>query len=178
MFWFTADLHLWHSNIIKYCNRPFQSVEEMNEIIIMNWNRVVVPGDIVYILGDFAMKTSVQEIRKVLKYLNGKKYFILGDHDKQIWKCSDLLEEITPLKKITIDNIPITLCHYCMRVWWKSHFNAFLCYGHSHGYLEAIGKSHDVGVDNNNFIPISFDELKVIMDNKPNNFNYIYDRKQ
>jgi len=176
MFWFTADQHLGHFKIIKYCRRPFSSKEEMNDTIITNWNRVVKPSDTIYILGDFALKIPVQEIRKLLKILNGKKFFILGDHDKQIWKCSDLLEEITPLKKITIDNIPITLCHYCMRVWWKSHYNAFLCFAHSHGYLEAIGKSHDVGVDNNNFTPISFDELKIIMDSKPDNFNYIKNR--
>jgi calcineurin-like phosphoesterase family protein len=177
MIWFTADTHFGHANIIKYCNRPFPNVEVMNNTIKDNWNRVVRPQDTIYILGDVAMKISYYEIRKILSTLNGQKYVILGDHDKQIWKCTDLIEEITPLKKITIDNISITLCHYCMRVWWKSHFNSWHLFGHSHGYLDAIGKSHDVGVDNNNFTPISFDELKIIMNNKPNNFNYIgYER--
>lgn len=174
--WFTADLHMGHTNIIRFCNRPFNSVKEMNKTIITNWNNKVKPSDQIYILGDFAMKISVSIIRKILETLNGQKYFILGDHDKQIWKCDDLLEEITPMKKIIIDGNSITLCHYCMRVWSKSHYNSWHCFAHSHGRLKPIGKSYDVGVDNNNFAPISYEELKVIMDNSPDNPNYIKNR--
>lgn len=174
--WFIADTHFGHFNIIKFCNRPFSSVKEMSETIITNWNSRVKPSDVIYILGDFAMKIPIQVIRIILSTLNGQKYFILGDHDKQIWKCTDLLEEITPMKKISIDNNSITLCHYCMRVWPKSHYNSYMFYGHSHGRLKPIGKSYDVGVDNNNFTPISYDELKDIMDNSPDNFNYIKKR--
>jgi len=175
--WFTADTHFGHSNIIKFCNRPFSSAKEMDECIIKNWNDRIKSSDTVYILGDFAMKLSIYIIRKILSSLKGQKYFILGDHDKQIWKCNDLLEEITPMKKINIDNTTITLCHYCLRVWPKSHYNAYMLYGHSHGRLKPIGKSYDVGVDNNDFSPVSYDEIKTIMDNSPNNFNYIGDRK-
>lgn len=171
--WFTADTHFGHFNIIKYCNRPFSCVKEMDETMITNWNNLVSPSDIIFILGDFAMKLPVHVIRKILGRLNGQKYFILGDHDKQIWKCDDLLEEITYMKNIVVDDIPITLCHYCMRVWPKSHYNSYHFFGHSHGYLPAVGKSHDVGVDNNKFSPISFNELKILMDNKPDNFNYV-----
>jgi len=147
----------------------------MNDVIVYNWNNKVGPNDIVYILGDFAL-TSTERTKYFLENLNGKKIFILGDHDKQIWQCRNYFEEITPLKNIRIMDIPITLCHYCMRVWSKSHYNSWHLYGHSHGHLSPIGKSHDVGVDNNNFAPVSFDEIKTIMDNRPNNANYIKDR--
>ena len=60
-----------------------------------------------------------------------------------------------------------------MRVWHRSHYNAWQLYGHSHAKLEPIGKQYDVGVDNNNFMPVSFNELVEIMDKQPNNFNYI-----
>ena len=60
-----------------------------------------------------------------------------------------------------------------MRVWHKSHFNSWQLYGHSHGSLEPIGKQLDVGVDTNRFKPISFDQIKNLMNSKPNNFNYI-----
>lgn len=171
--YFTADTHFWHSNILKYTNRPFSSIVEMNETIITNWNKVITTGDSVYILGDFALKCSVSYIKQILSRLNGKKYFILGDHDKQIWQCGDYFEEISPLMKITIDNIPITLCHYALRTWWKSHYNAWSLFAHSHSYLEPIGKSWDVGVDNNNFTPISFEQLREIMKIRPDNFNLV-----
>lgn len=175
--WFIADTHFWHTNIIRFCKRPFSSVIEMNETIINNWNSKVGVSDTIYILGDFALKCPVHRVSTLLNILHGKKIFILGDHDKQIWKCKDYLEEITPLKNIKIDNIPITLCHHCMRVWSKSHYNSWHCFAHSHGGLTPVGKSHDVGVDNNNFAPISFDELKVLMNSKPDNFNYIGKRR-
>ena len=78
---FTADTHFGHKNIIKYCNRPFASLDEMNETLIENWNKVVSLEDTVYILGDFAYcsKTSVEDF---LKRLNGEKHLISGNHER------------------------------------------------------------------------------------------------
>lgn len=75
-----GDPHFGHGNIIRYCNRPFTSVEEMNETLIKNWNSVVGKQDIVYVLGDFALcgKNSIIEITQKL---NGRKRLILGNHD-------------------------------------------------------------------------------------------------
>lgn len=171
--YFTADTHFYHEAMIRYCNRPFSTVFEMNETLIANWNKVVDDTDKIYILGDFALKCSISSCKDILYNLKGKKYFVLGDHDKQIWKCKEYFEEISPLMKITVDNIPITLCHYALRTWWKSHYNAWSCYAHSHSCLEPIGKSWDVGVDNNKFTPISFEQLREIMKTRPDNFNLI-----
>ena len=52
MIHFTSDWHLYHTNILKYCDRPFKTIEEMHEVILHNWNRVVKKGDTVYVLGD------------------------------------------------------------------------------------------------------------------------------
>jgi len=60
-----------------------------------------------------------------------------------------------------------------MRVWNKSHYNTWQLYGHSHGKLAPVGKQYDVGIDNNDFAPISIEDLAKIMKRKPNNFNYI-----
>ena len=76
----TSDPHFSHSNIIKYCNRPFSTVEEMDETLIKNWNDVVRPEDTVICLGDFAL-TSKEEIIRIGKSLNGNKILILGNHD-------------------------------------------------------------------------------------------------
>lgn len=77
---FTSDTHFNHANIIRFCNRPFNDVEQMNETLIANWNRVVQPEDTVFHLGDFCLGGSV-EWTKILNRLNGKIYLILGNHD-------------------------------------------------------------------------------------------------
>jgi calcineurin-like phosphoesterase family protein len=78
--WYTADLHLGHTNIIKYCNRPFGSTDDMDSVIINNWNSRVKIGDVVYHVGDFCFKTPEQYIGR----LNGKITLIRGSHDKII----------------------------------------------------------------------------------------------
>lgn len=172
MIFFTADLHFNHANIIKYCNRPFESIEQMNETIIEKWNKKVSTVDKVYILGDFTFR----EPEYFLDKLNGNKALIIGDHDRATTENDEaryLFAEKVPLLNLIYGGVPITLCHWCMRVWAKSHYNSWHLYGHSHGRLSPIGKSWDVGVDNNNFEPLSFLEIKSIMEKQPDNFNFI-----
>lgn len=75
-----ADTHFGHENIIKYCNRPFNSIEEMNSTIIKNWNETVSNRDVVIHLGDVGLG-SKQYISNIIKQLNGKKILIMGNHD-------------------------------------------------------------------------------------------------
>ena len=77
---FTSDTHFWHNNVIKFCNRPFSSIEEMNDTIIENWNRVVDKNDIVIHLGDFCFCGS-DKFKELVEKLNGRIYLILGNHD-------------------------------------------------------------------------------------------------
>ena len=160
---FTADLHLGHANIIKYCNRPFESIQEMDRAIINNWNSRVQPNDTVYVLGDFCWHSESDYIT----ILNGKKIFIKGDHDS--W----MADSTQRLMNIKVDNQAITLCHWKMEVWAKSHYGAWHLYGHSHGTLPPTGKSWDVGVDCNNFYPLSFSDVTKIMQERPDNFNLV-----
>lgn len=60
-----------------------------------------------------------------------------------------------------------------MRVWHRSHFNSWQLYGHSHGKLDPVGKQWDVGVDNNGFYPLSFEDIELLMKVRPNNFNLL-----
>ena len=57
---FTSDTHFNHTNIIRFCNRPFKDVTHMNETIIANWNSVVGPDDIIFHLGDFCLGGSAE----------------------------------------------------------------------------------------------------------------------
>jgi len=172
MIYFTADLHLSHTSIIGYCNRPFSSVEEMDETLIANWNNTVKHGDSVYLLGDFAWRDHEKHAAK----LNGNIYLIKGNHDYKsdtFYKDKCKFRSVTKRSEISIEKNHLVIDHYSLRVWNRSHYNSWHCYAHSHAKLPPIGKSYDVGVDNNEFMPVSYDRIKEIMNNSPDNFNYI-----
>lgn len=75
-----SDTHFGHANIIRYCNRPFASVEEMDEIMIKLWNETVSNKDVVLHLGDLGLGNK-EYISSIVKRLNGKKILIMGNHD-------------------------------------------------------------------------------------------------
>jgi len=76
-----ADLHLDHANIIRYCNRPFSTVEEMNDALVRNWNVAVSGEDTVYFLGDLTMgRRGATDYW--LTRLQGRITFIKGSHDR------------------------------------------------------------------------------------------------
>lgn len=154
---FSSDYHLDHANIIKYCNRPFKDKNEMNELIIKNHNSVVKENDYFYFMGDFCFSSRIAEF---ISRLNGKKVFIIGNHDRKNMFKNIGIESISDVKMIEIANQKIFLSHYAHRIWPQAHHGVWHLYGHSHGGLEDQGKSTDVGVDNCNFIPISFEELR------------------
>ena len=83
MIWFTSDLHLNHRAVVGMCERPFESVEEMNEVLIRNFNERVKKNDTVYILGDIAHRTPVIEANNLIRKLYGKKILCKGNHDKR-----------------------------------------------------------------------------------------------
>ena len=176
MIWFSADYHLSHKNIIHYCNRPFKTVKEMDNEILVNLFRSMGSGDTLYYLGDLTFKIPIaKSFFASIQNSDIKIHYIIGNHDKpEVIELARLnCDSVSNLKDIKLEEKPITLCHYAMRVWNKSHFNSWQLYGHSHGALAPIGKQYDVGVDNNEFKPVSFEDLKIIMENLPNNFNYI-----
>ena len=165
MIWFTADTHFGHKNIIKYCDRPFQSVEEMNHSLIENWNQSVDYTDTVYFLGDLCFGNQNDTI-EVIRSLNGFKHIVFGNHDRTLRKVlreQPLVESEQDYLEVTIGRQHIVMCHYAMRVWNRAHHGTWMLYGHSHGTLPGIGKSMDVGVDTNNYKPYSFEEIKEIM---------------
>lgn len=174
MLFFTADQHYGHRNIIKYCNRPFSSVEEMNEVIIERHNEIVGIHDEVIHAGDFTLNKQ-QYAEKIIKRLNGRHVFIRGSHDK--WMNGSYHEMIV-LRRT--DCPVIVVCHYAMLVWPKSHFNSWLLFGHSHGKLnnKIEGKAYDVGVDNNDFYPISLEQIRKVMKSRPDNFNLVKGRRK
>ena len=174
---FTADTHFRHRNILKYqaSTRPFETIDEMNDKIVENWNSVVPKDGVVYHLGDFSTGNS-HNWAGIRKRLNGRIGLVLGNHDLLP------LSEIQPLFMNINDTVAlkiqdpdahrgcqmIILNHYAMRVWNKSHYGSWSLYGHSHGSLpdDPNALSIDVGVDCFNLTPLSYHQIKEIMSKK------------
>lgn len=174
--WFTSDTHWNHAKSIQFGNRPFKDVEEMNEGLIKNWNDCVDPRDTIYHLGDFGFG-RIEDLKKIRYRLRGKIHLILGNHDyKNNLDRVSWFSSISVLKEININKQHITLCHYSMRVWNRSHYNSQMLFGHSHGKLQGCGKSFDIGVDCCGYKPISFEEVQEKMKTLPDNFNLVKDR--
>jgi calcineurin-like phosphoesterase family protein len=157
---------------MNYCNRPYETVEEMDETIISNWNKVVKSEDVVYHCGDFAFVKKPEDVERYIKRLNGQIHLIRGNHDKS--KIYNKVKGFAWMsgkyqgKMVKINEYLIYCSHYAQLVWDKSHYGAFNAYGHSHGTLldNPNSLSCDVGVDVWNYTPVSFDEFLSVMKKK------------
>ena len=168
MKWFTSDTHFGHANILlpEYCNRPWDSVEEMDEGLIANWNSRVRRGDAVYHLGDFAFCKSNRAL-EIRNRLNGQIFLIEGNHDRRMSRAlRESFVWVRQREEIKVNDQKIVLSHYAMRVWNRSHRGSWQLYGHSHDSLPPIGLQMDVGVDSHNYAPISFEEVRAVMESR------------
>lgn len=173
---FTSDEHFDHFNILRFCDRPFTSIEEMNETIISNFNSVVPKKSTTIHGGDFYLGPLKRDeiTRNFINRLNGTHIFMMGNHDR--WLKGDI--KIPYIIDVRLKDVNIVISHYAMRTWNRSHFNSWHLYGHSHGTLEPIGKSWDMGVDFNNFFPLSFEDVRGIMESRPDNPNLVKTKEQ
>lgn len=183
--WFTSDLHLNHSNVIRFCERPFQSTKEMNLALMNNWNNTVKEDDYIFMLGDFDWFPHRHHMRTTVSKLNGHKYFVLGNHDnfQSFELCQDLdlhiCQDITVLY-VTAEDweqrnwsrkiLEIILCHYPLMTWSHSNSDTYMLFGHIHSRENGIlgefnkelpiieGKMMDVGVDRHGYKPITLEQ--------------------
>lgn len=156
MHFFTADEHFAHTNILKYCDRPFKDTEEMDNEIIRRHNELVKTCDTVWHLGDFTLREE-KEALNYIRRLNGSHVFIKGSHD--YWADNVFNVPLPYIIEEMINGIYVVGCHYAMRTWPRSYHGSILAYGHSHGNLPPDKNQWDVGVDNNDFYPVSLDKL-------------------
>lgn len=159
--WFISDTHFDHDNILEYSSRPFESLEEHNAALILNWNDYVKPNDIVYHLGDFAMGRDFANIESICGSLNGFIHLIPGNHDTNAkLKIYERYFTIEP-PLLHLRKPDVILCHYPIAVWLGSHYGTPHLHGHSHGSYVSEGKILDVGVDvEPKYRPKNWDELK------------------
>jgi len=147
----TSDQHFFHKNIIRYCNRPFKSYQEMNEEMIKRWNDVVGKNDIVIYLGDFAFRNKAKDIRPKL---NGIIILIRGNHDKYISKEDDIfvIEGSLKIYNLILSHEPLSK---------KEIPNGYInIHGHIHNKKSYNGIN--VSVEMTDYKPVSIDSLIVV----------------
>jgi len=174
--WFTADLHLGHSNIIGYCDRPFADIGAMNRALIDNWNEAVAEDDTVWVIGDFALGKTAETLPWIAD-LAGHKILVAGNHDRcwagngrradgwtERYLNAGFAEIIQGSKKIKIGRTNAILCHFPYRGDSQAldrfvdhrpvDKGAWLLHGHVHERWAQHGRMINVGVDANEFRPI------------------------
>lgn len=189
---FTSDTHFFHENVIHYSHRPFKSIEEHNEALIQNWNAVVPEDGIVFHLGDFAFAGTIKWV-EILEQLNGKIYLCLGNHDYKNFKepVKKYFVDVKEQYYIAIGEQYIMLNHCPMLCYGGAYRNVWQLFGHVHTekytpiekqkgldtprlkYL--FSTQYDVGVDNNDYRPISYNEIREIIEKQKINNNYKMD---
>ena len=175
---FISDTHFGHSKIIDYCKRPFSSIEEHDKTLIQNWNNVVGQDDTVFHLGDFAYGNS-QFISNIIKRLNGNIILIKGNHDLRNMNPTlyNIFSDAVYQARILIDKQTVYLNHFPFLCFEHGDINLYKdnysiqLFGHVHSgpltFSEDASRlnillptQYDVGVDNNNFTPISWTDVK------------------
>ena len=134
---YIADLHFDDEDIIAYDNRPFDGVEEMNEVMIENWNRVVQLEDLTWILGDFCTGDA-SRWEAILSRLNGRKALMAGNHDapETLAAVSSLFEDIAEYRETEDNGQKVILCHYPIPSFRDHYFSTVHLYGHVHSAFE------------------------------------------
>ena len=177
--YFTSDTHFSHNRGFLYEPRGFSSIEEHDETIVENWNKVVKPEDIVFLLGDTMLNNNDKGI-EYLNRLNGSIWFIRGNHDsgERIYRIyhecprihfleggSDNFATIATIKKFNGYNV--YLSHYPTYTSYienmaplKQHMLNF--HGHTHSknkFYQDIPFMYNIALDAHNNMPVSFDEI-------------------
>lgn len=177
--YFTSDQHFGHEGIIKFANRPYSNVSEMDEDMILKWNKVVPIDGLTFVLGDIGF-CNKKDIVDIYSRLNGRKILIRGNHDSNYSDriLASIFDEIHDLLYIRIQDeetlkyVYMVLCHYPMFDWQGSFKRSWQLFGHIHTReltefetlkTKLFPTQYDVGVDNNNFEPVAFKKIKDII---------------
>lgn len=162
--WYTADTHFLHENIISFCQRPFNSVDEMDAALIENMWAVVQPEDELWIVGDFAYgprSKDQSKLQKIFDQMPGaKKHIVTGNHDLEPtldlpWDSIHSLVEV----RDGPHNQAHTLCHYPLITWNHARRQALHMFGHVHNNWLGSRNAVNVGVDVWKFMPVSFEQI-------------------
>ncbi len=185
--WFTSDQHFNHTNVMRFCGRPWNDVREMNQALIDKWNDVVTDNDIVFILGDFCWdKDNMVFVKNIINQLTAGQIFVVpGNHDSThcLSRIKDLRFQMTSdIVSLFISGIDedkptrqheVVLSHFPLATWSHWYRGVPNLHGHIHSGPRCRGEvdipgadlvlknnlTYDVGVDNNNYKPIEIRDI-------------------
>lgn len=163
--WVISDTHFNHSNIIKFCNRPFEHVTDMDMTMVERWNGLVKSQDKVYHLGDVYMNASKGYIENILSRLNGHKRLILGNHDNGkdqiLQKFFDKISvwRMFPEFGLLLTHVPVNTSALYRGPDKKPLTNI---HGHIHQNPSPAGPYRNVCVEQTDYFPINIEELRVV----------------
>lgn len=172
-------MHFGQNGLLHFNQRPFPNAQEMDEVLIQNWNKVVPTDGLVFVLGDIGENTD-DRIIHIFRTLNGQKILIKGNHDtyykqeilQTIFTQIHNLHEIQIADPHTHQYQKIVLCHYPMFDWNNFFEGSWQLFGHLHTRnitefktlkTKLFAQQYDVGVDANNFTPLSYTQVKNII---------------
>jgi calcineurin-like phosphoesterase family protein len=180
--WFISDPHFKHENIVRLSKRPFQNIQEMDEMLILNWNRCVQPGQKILCLGDVSLTKDRISLDRIFSRLQGDKYLIAGNHDHWLkhedlhrhWTLLSDIERFTLTHPTTDKGQNVVFSHFPLWTWEGASRGNWMVHGHCHGnadYANTNTTRQDVGVDAvarivGEYRPISWRELSQVMDKK------------
>lgn len=176
--WITSDLHYGHKNILQFCSdtRDYNDVDHMNEQMVQEWNALVQPADLTYILGDVAFCNAV-DATNFLNKLNGKKILIQGNHDAKLVKhaiFNDCFEEIHLYHEMVFEKVKICMFHYPIFDHNASFYGSLMLHGHCHGKPHGIvGRIMDVGMDATGHIVVKLSDVVEKLINIPVKSNHL-----
>ena len=156
---FTSDTHFGHGCALGLYRRPFASVAAMNEALVEGWNETVGPGDVVWHLGDFAIRQRPPVVTALFARLNGRKHLVAGNNDPAATRELEGWESVQSYTEIESDGVSLVLCHYPFRSWRGMGKGWLNLHGHSHGRLKPLPRQFDVGVDVWGYRPVALSEI-------------------
>jgi len=159
---FTADLHFGHGGIIEICTRPFNHMRHMEKSLIRNWNSVVSEDDMIYVIGDFSMKTKLHRgfYENIMNKLNGKKILICGNHeiDSTLFYAGDngvgfqqVVYPYLEVEEFILIHDPVSSIVFPNRPWIT---------GHVHQMWHTMRNCFNCGVDVNDYTPVSIETIR------------------
>jgi len=186
--WFSADIHIDHTNCLHLANRPFSSIQDMENTIVDNFNKKIKPDDVLYLLGDVCLGKKTSWIRFLDKLVCRNVILLIGNHDK--WSCipKDKILMVAEFVRLRIHGRILILSHYPYRCSWFRAFwkrlhpavvskkrpkdtGLWLLHGHDHrktALCDYHPRQINVGVDAHNFFPVSINDIIRIIQQQEN----------